>query len=576
MQMIKLLPDLVINKIAAGEVIESPASVVKELVENSLDAKAKNIRIEIKNSGMQLIKIEDDGCGMTKEDATLSIARHATSKLENFEDLQNIQTMGFRGEALASIAAVCKMEIKTAKENAYFLQVDAGKIVSLEKSARTNGTTIDVRSLFYNVPVRKKFQKSLGAILAEIHRSVVSLALSRPDVGFSFISNDKVIFNLDPQEGEIEKILGIRIQDLLGKDFFSNLDFISVKEGSFQVFGFVGKPSFIKKNRGSQYLFVNKRAVFSYLISKFVKEGFGTRMSSEDFPIFILHSEMPLDFIDINIHPQKKEIKFKDDFFVRHMIVDAVSKTLQKDFSFDENVFVKEEITFNRPINFSITDVKKESFEDFNKQCFLEEVVEKFYFQETLLLDNFFIVKAEEFPLKTELTKDGFLIFDLNAILAAILFEDLMNKNCCLEKQSLAIAITVDVEKDEMILVEEYNDLFSKLGFDIRIIVEKVVAFDAIPSLLDVNDISFVFHLILEDFSHVQTSDILLESFKKKIAQNICRFAKSKRKIFSKEMAINFLEKLFKCQNPYHDPLGRKTVINLEKLDIEKLFLRKT
>ncbi|NGX36148.1 MAG: DNA mismatch repair protein MutL, partial [Candidatus Anoxychlamydiales bacterium] len=289
MSHIKILEDNLINKIAAGEVIESPTSVVKELIENAIDAKAIKIYIEIKKAGLELIKVEDNGTGMSKNDALLCFKRHATSKIKSFEDLINVSSMGFRGEALASIAAVSKIDLKTStKDVATFVKMDAAKMVSISEIARTKGTSFDVKHLFFNVPVRRKFLKTHSSINSEIIKVVTALAMSHPEIEMKLVIDDKEQFLTPSFLDEKKEAFKKRVKNLLSKEFSKASYIVDYSINNIKIFGLIGSPNASKKTRSNQYLIINNRVVVSNLIAKFIKQAYATRISEDDFPIFAI------------------------------------------------------------------------------------------------------------------------------------------------------------------------------------------------------------------------------------------------------------------------------------------------
>ena len=260
MTKIKILSNDVINQIAAGEVVENPTSVIKELVENSIDAKATKINISIKAAGFQEIRIDDDGIGMSKEDLFLAIKRHATSKIENTLDILKILTKGFRGEALASIAAISKMKITSSTDgiNATSIKIEGGRVISVEAASRKRGTTIEILSLFFNTPVRRKFQKSLVANVSTATKTISQIFLAHPEVGFSFKSDDKLILSSERYlENSLEKILKFRILDIFSKDYLKDFTWISRREKDFFIYGYISWPTLAKRTKNSQYLLLN-------------------------------------------------------------------------------------------------------------------------------------------------------------------------------------------------------------------------------------------------------------------------------------------------------------------------------
>lgn len=330
--MIRVLSEDTINKIAAGEVIENPASVIKELIDNSLDAGATHISVEIKGGGFQLIRVSDDGCGMGSDDAVLCFERHATSKIADIEDLTTLQSMGFRGEALASIASISRVTLTTAQEEGFQVEVEGGKVLSILPASRPRGTTFEIRSLFYNVPARRKFQKSPTAAAAEIHKLLTTMALAHPERGFTFIANEETVLNLFPhQAGTFEEKLHQRIKDLFQDNFLANERLISHEKDDYQLTGYLGGTNASRLNRTGQYLFVNRRPITSQQVAFAVKEGYGQRLDQDRFPVFVLHLTLPPQLLDVNVHPQKKEVRFQQGDFLRQYVKQAVIRAFTPD-----------------------------------------------------------------------------------------------------------------------------------------------------------------------------------------------------------------------------------------------------
>lgn len=328
---IHILDEKTINQIAAGEVIENPSSCVKELVENALDAKARQIEVHIVAGGRKKIEIVDDGLGMSFDDALLSLERHATSKIRTITDMDTISSMGFRGEALASIAAISRFELHTSDgKEASKVVCHGGKMIDQMVASRTRGTTISVSSLFYNVPARKEFQKSVSYDVREITKVITNLALAYPKISFKLTQDHQEVFNLLPKVAldELEN-LKLRIQQLFGSQLHDELIAIDSKKDGLKLTGFIAKAKMHRPNRLGQHLFVNKRFVDSRFISMAVREGYSTRLAEGRFPLFFLSMELDAQKIDVNVHPQKKEIRFKEPFEVKRVISTLVDKALQ-------------------------------------------------------------------------------------------------------------------------------------------------------------------------------------------------------------------------------------------------------
>src|ERR1700733_11151590 len=314
---IGVLDEHTINQIAAGEVIENSASVVKELLENAIDAGSTEISVEIKAGGRQLIRVTDDGCGMCRDDAILCLERHATSKIRNLEDVYSIGTMGFRGEAIPSIASISKMTILTCEEEGKegtLVMVDGGKIINCVSAARSRGTTIEIKSLFFNVPVRKKFQRSPTYDGIEILKVVSIQALAHPEIKFQLIHNQNHELSLMSQTNEdFLSQLGGRVSSVVGSEFKAGLKTASFDKEKYHVQGFLGLPTYTRHNRTGQYLFINRRAVFSPFISYAVREGYGTSLATNRHPVYVLHLTLPGYLIDVNVHPQKREVRLHQE-----------------------------------------------------------------------------------------------------------------------------------------------------------------------------------------------------------------------------------------------------------------------
>jgi DNA mismatch repair protein MutL len=319
------LPDNIANQIAAGEVIQRPASAVKELLENAIDAGATNIQLIVVDAGKALIQVIDNGKGMSETDARMAFERHATSKIEKIEDLFSIKTMGFRGEALASIAAVAQVELKTKRaedELGTFIEIENSSVVKQEACATTVGTSISMKNLFFNVPARRNFLKSNAAEMRHIIDEFIRVAMAFPEVFFSLTSNGQQVFHLEV--GNLKQ----RIVQILGTNY--NAKLVSVKEQTdyMDIYGFVGKPETAKKTRGDQYFFVNSRFIKSGYLNHAVNNAFDSMIAKDSYPGYVLFIDLDPSFIDINVHPTKQEIKFEDEKIVYAFVQAAVKHAL--------------------------------------------------------------------------------------------------------------------------------------------------------------------------------------------------------------------------------------------------------
>ena len=325
MSTIKILPENIVNKIAAGEVVQRPESVVKELMENAIDSGANNIDVYIKNAGKSLIQVSDDGTGMVEEDAILSIQKHATSKIFDFDDLNSINTLGFRGEALSSIASVSKLEIKTRTiddELGTLVKINDEGEISTEKGAFVKGTSVVVKNLFYNVPARRKFLKTNQTEFKHICGTFKKISLGNCDISFKLYNDNDVIFeyhSCDMQK-RIEQVFADNMSDAL-INVEENTDIISVR-------GYIGKPAMLKNCKGDQYIFINKRYVISRQINHAVFSAYQSVLQLGDYPFFVLFLEIDPAKIDVNIHPSKMEVKFDDEKSIYNLILAIIRKSL--------------------------------------------------------------------------------------------------------------------------------------------------------------------------------------------------------------------------------------------------------
>ena len=322
---ILLLPDNIANQIAAGEVIQRPASAVKELLENAVDAGATEIKLIINDAGKSLVQVIDNGSGMSETDARMCFERHATSKIQTIEDLFHIRTMGFRGEALASIAAVAQVELKTKKadeETGTYIEVENSMAKKQEPVAAPNGTSIAMKNLFFNVPARRNFLKSNAAEMRHIVDEFTRVAMSFPEILFTLTANNQQLFHLEA--GSLKQ----RIVQLLGNNY--NAKLVSVKEDTdyMNIYGFVGKPETAKKTRGDQYFFVNNRFIKSAYLNHAVMNAYQEMIPSDNFPMYVLFIDLDPAVVDVNVHPTKQEIKFEDEKIIYAFVQAAVKHAL--------------------------------------------------------------------------------------------------------------------------------------------------------------------------------------------------------------------------------------------------------
>lgn len=552
---IRVLSEQTINQIAAGEVVENPASVVKELVENAIDAGSKAIKIETRGGGQLLIRISDDGVGMNRDDAILCLERHATSKIRNVTDLNELCFMGFRGEALASIAAISKMTLMTAieGEEGTCIEIDGGKMFKVEPYARTRGTTIDVRSLFYNVPARKKFQKSAAINTSEITRVVTSLALAHPEVSFQLVQQEREIFGV---QGES---IYERAEILLGKEFTGSIFKINVKNSPIQMEGFVGSPLNTRHHRSGQFLFINRRPVYCPLISLAVKDGYGTMLQTNRHPIYVLHLTIDQHLVDVNVHPQKKEVRLREETLFKDKIREAINLALQQKeeapvvkFTFPPSAYTFSDELF--PLRFK--DEKEISVPSLPIE---EEMRIIGLFSKYLLID------AD--TLEPYRGLGGIVLVDLISAQSRLGFEMLINQSdFSFHRQSLLFPITLTLPKDRAD-VEEWIAEIEKLGIEMRKLSGGNFIVDAIPSFIQENEVVDMVSQIAGDLHVCVKTDRL-----KILAALASRFAKAHKKAFMLQEAITLVKQLLRTSTPHLCPQGKPTMVHLNHEAISQLF----
>ncbi len=619
---IRILCDKTINQIAAGEVIENPSSVIKELVENSLDAKAAQIDIAITSGGRKLIRISDNGKGMNYDDALLCFERHATSKFEKLDDMRDLMTMGFRGEALPSIASVAKMTLLTnynQTSDATEVSISGGRLLHSSVASRRQGTTVEVRDLFFNVPVRREFQKSVSYDIHETHKLVTSLALANPDVKFSLLSDNKLMMSTSPRiQCSWHNNLKFHIQKIFGNHFVSLLCSVNFKEDDIVIKGFIGLPTAHRYNRSHQYLFLNHRYVSSAVISFAVSDGYGTRLANRRFPIYILHVEIPPHTVDVNVHPQKKEIRLKEEIRVKRIIGKAIDLALQGlssidpldtvSVAVDSNLssslpFKKEEPWsddrylrappvkpnfkepgYSKPIEQikietkSMTTYrnKKTIFEDENLMLDLDScprilgVIEGY-----LLIDSQSVYHKLRIPGQEDLAK-GILLVDQSRAKARILFEkliDALEKEAkSLEVQALLLPVTFDFSSLDSELILQYLEEFNRIGIQMHKVEENQFIVAALPALIETSDVKNLILRILEDLKLFDISKGLREEKQKRLALAACQAAARQSKALSSMHAEALFQQLMKCKSPYQSPTGKPTIIYLSTDEITKKF----
>jgi DNA mismatch repair protein MutL len=582
---IQILPDYIINKIAAGEVIENPSSVVKELVDNSLDAGATEILIEINEGGRQLIRISDNGCGMSKDDALLCLERHATSKIKEYEDIEEVLTMGFRGEAVPSIASISKFTIITCTKDAAegtMILVEGGKLIKVLPAARSQGTTIEVKTLFYNVPVRRKFQKSPSYDAAEIIKIVSLLVLAYPHVKIKLISDQKIV--IDALQGTLKE----RIVNVLGADFAAGTCPIDHNEKNIHLKGYIGIPSYTRNNRTGQYLFVNQRPVSSQLVSMAVRDGYGHALPMQRYPVFVLHMTIPGSFVDVNVHPQKKEVRFRQEHDLRQLICYAVARALQNteiqtiSASYEEAkpavrpVFIPEEIPTPPPFVVSMDDIIEEKELTLPKPDFFDHSPQKTVSAPIApkvvgTLPGYIMLDA----LGTNglFEQEGMYIVDQRRAHFRVLYDNFQkNVNAKKDIQNLLIPEMLELSTWESSMLQNSLETFKQAGIHIQEFGKNTFVIQSYPRCLTGQNIGTLIKNVLEDLKQYEDSSELTLALSKPIYSLALRGALSGTKRLSIEEAEKLIYELIRCETPYLCPQGKHTIVHLSQNELAKQF----
>lgn len=598
---IRLLPDSIANQIAAGEVIQRPASVIKELLDNAVDAGATEISVIIKDAGKTLIHIQDNGSGMSPTDARMSLERHATSKLRKAEDLFDIRTMGFRGEALASIAAISHLEVRTRREEDKIgtrLLVEASVVTVQEGCQCPVGTSIIVRNLFYNVPARRKFLKSdpveMRHILDEFHH----LALAFENIQFKLYHNDQEIYNL--QAGTLRN----RIISIFGKKINEHL--VPVEEATNYVnfAGYIGKPKLGKKTRGEQFLFVNRRYIRSSYLQHAVKSAYEDILPADQYPFFVLFLDINADRIDVNVHPTKQEIKFEDERIIYNYLRVACRHALGK-YSITPSIDFEQEIAIDRASGEGSSGASTSGMSGFERDRHQEKENIKKWGNLLESIEGFSIVKKDELPENIrgasglfsheEQTQEPFsigipvqlwfryivvpgvstlLIVDQRAAHERVLFESLMkslsSQNPAIQK--LLWPETIQSNTSEATVLRELLPHLQYLGFDISEFGHDTFIIHGIPAIMtDLISPQQAIDDILDRFKEGYQMDEMkpVEKIAFALASTLSR--RRGESMTTEEMKL-LLEQLMASENPYASPSGRKTFITFSKEDIFKRF----
>ena len=554
---IVLLDDLTINKIAAGEVIERPANVVKELVENSIDAGSTKIIIEIKNGGKTLVKIVDNGKGISANDIPLSLERHATSKIRKIEDLEHTYSMGFRGEALASIASISELTMmtKTADENGTKITAEAGEIVEVEEIGIPVGTTIMVERLFFNTPVRYKFLKNDATEFRYIKEWVQKTALVNSDIAFKLINDGKIVFQTNGN-GNIRDIIYL----LYGKEIEKNLLDVNYESEGIKVTGVIGNTTIARDNRKSQILYLNKRNIKNQILTNSADQAFKGATGIGKYGFFILNLEMPANYYDVNVHPTKMEVRFNDENKLYKVFYHAIkSSMLNGEFLDNDEKEQKKETYIENELEFLTNKFKNDTPVELINRENQREIEYKYV---GILFRTFIII---------EIGEDMFLI-DQHAGHERILYEQIKEnyKNHIQNNSQLMLIPEVyNLSHKEIEFVKENIELFRNTGFDIELFGEDSVKISGIPDIEYKVNKNRMFLDVLDEMLTTERTAIkdVEERF---IATVACKAAVKANMDLTRQEVDSLIQRLLKLKNPFTCPHGRPTTIKFSKKELFK------
>lgn len=589
MSKIQIMDEILANKIAAGEVVEKCMNVVKELVENAIDAESTSIKIDLIDSGTKEIKVSDNGIGMDKEDAVLCFSRHATSKLKKERDLFHINSLGFRGEALPSIASVSNLTLKTSNgESGTEVVIDGGKLVSVNSTDLVKGTTITVKNLFYNTPVRLKYLKSLYAELSYITEYVNKMALSYPNVSFTLTNNDKVLLKTDGSN----RLLKV-INDIYGLSVTKKMIEVEASNEDYTLTGYISYPELQKSNKNAITLLVNGRVIRNLDIIRYISDTYHDYMPKDKYPICVLKIEVDPTLVDVNVHPTKMDIKFSKMDTLKELIISVIKKTLDKltlipDASLE--TFIDENKT---RISTVYTEKKFQEFDSNKKEEEFKEI-------EKLTL-NFEINEPSKVELTKEDTKevkkerikkmypvgvvhatfivaqneDGMYLIDQHAANERINYEyflkELSNPNRAL--QELLVPINLEFPSNEYLLLKERFNMLEELGISYEEFGFNTIVIRSIPVWLSKTNVEHSIKHIIDII--ISGEEFKMEKFIDKVAATCaCKASiRANDNITLKDMEI-LIDRLRECDNPFTCAHGRPCIITYSRYDLDKLFKR--
>ena len=571
------------NKISAGEVVERPASVVKELLENSIDAGSTEIEIVLEKGGHQTIQVRDNGCGMAADDLPASVKRYHTSKISELDDLFAINTLGFRGEALASISSVADLSIISSNGNGEGaeLPIKSGKLGKVQPAPEIGGTEITIRNLFYNTPARKKFLKSPRVELRKVIDVVRRFGLSYPEVSFSLISDDKKIISV------LSESLEERINSLFDKTYRKNLLSITITKGDYTFTGFVGNLNLVRRRPGEQYLFLNRRFIKDRLLNSAVYSAYRSLVKRGEFPFFVINLAIPADQVDVNVHPMKIEARFKDEWRVYHVLRSGVNDTIQPILKTIPDL---EKRQYDYQSYFKETTTQKDSKQakmNFRRQEPIENILQtiqlnraKDYASNLAIpgteADNIIIDRIWQIHSKYIISEinSGLVIIDQHVAHERVLYEEAMMafESTSMASQTLLFPELLEFSSDEFDGLLDILPYLEKIGFKVKKVGDYSISVEATPSDVSWGNERQVIRDIIDDFLETRKTS---SSYKESIAASFaCKAAvKAGDKLTHDELQL-LVNRLFATEHPYYCPHGRPIIVQMSLEELDKRFER--
>ena len=602
---INQLPPEISNKIAAGEVIQRPSSVVKELLDNAIDAGGDELEIIILNAGRTLIQVIDNGCGMGREDLRLCFAQHATSKIQDVDDLFRVRTLGFRGEAMASIASIAQVTLKTRRpgdEMGHKYEVWGGEEKTFEPAAVPEGTSVAVRNLFFNIRARRQFLKTDATEFRHILKTVQQAALANPDLGFKLVADTDTIYNL-PKNQPLKE----RIAEMFGKSYKASLIRFEEETSYLTVRGVLADPKLTKRSRGEQFLFINGRPFQHRWLTHVILKIYDTWTGEKEYPFYAIFLSLDPTQVDVNVHPAKEEVKFEDERSIIKLTKSVVRKALNEqfmvpevpknvpgsgagsrssgfssDFSFggssQRSSGGKKPIKFPSRINFSRPESNKQQ-NDFSRQLYQfdedsgrqdkderqgeqqpDRMRERGFWQ---LHDRYILTQ----------TRSGLCMIDQHAAHKRIVYEKALSatEEAIPSTQQLLFAQNVEFSASEFSLLEELHPILKRMGFNVQLLSGNTAMVSGVPADIDVGDEQSVLKSMLHQYRELEGRVELDERRKLAIAFAAKTAIPRGKKLADMEME-NLLDQLFACNEPYKDPLGKPTLEYIPLEDIEARF----